>query len=157
MRTDTRAERCCRAVQSRIPLHIGGLLRYFLPWSAEKLRLTDRGIFLLQCLLSDRQSFEVSILQEFVLGDEVADSPSPLPTGGRRFMLQQLTAKQRERLEHAALCRARTEAVSNPIDKNAFLQMADGWELFTRSYSYCERLSDFTARQKTVSRNCDSH
>jgi hypothetical protein len=70
-------------------------------------------------------------------------------------MLKKLTAKQSECYEHAALCRARAEAVSNPIDKNDFLQMAESWELLARSYGYYESLSDFIASRNTVSRNCD--
>jgi hypothetical protein len=68
-------------------------------------------------------------------------------------MLQQLTATQSECLEHAVLCRARAEAVSDPIDKTDFLLMAECWELLATSYGCCDRLSDFIASRKTVSRN----
>jgi hypothetical protein len=72
-------------------------------------------------------------------------------------MLHRLTAKQSECLEHAALCRARAEAASDTIDKEGFLQMAEGWEILARSYGYSERLSDFIASQKIASRNYDPH
>jgi hypothetical protein len=69
-------------------------------------------------------------------------------------MLRQLTEKQRECLEHAALCRERAENASNPTDKKDLLQMAEGWELLARSYGYSESLNDFIASRK---HNYDQH
>jgi hypothetical protein len=72
-------------------------------------------------------------------------------------MLQRLTAKQCECLEQAALCRERAKADTDPIDKKAFLAMAESWELLARSYGFSESLSDFIASQKTLPQNYDRH
>jgi hypothetical protein len=72
-------------------------------------------------------------------------------------MLQRLTAKQSECLEHGALCREHAEAATDPIEKKHLLRMAEGWELLARSYGFSASLSDFIASRKTLPQNYDQH
>jgi len=58
-------------------------------------------------------------------------------------MLQKLTAKQTECLEHALLCREKANAAPDPGDKAGWLRMADGWELLAKSYGLSFRFDDF--------------
>jgi hypothetical protein len=66
-------------------------------------------------------------------------------------------SKAKECLEHAALCRERAEAATDPIDKEHLLGMAEGWELLARSYGFSESLSDFIASRKTFPQNYERH
>jgi hypothetical protein len=65
-------------------------------------------------------------------------------------MLQQLTSKQADCLEHAARCRNRASAATDPVDKAGWLQMAAGWDLLANTYGLGERLSDFFAQQQAA-------
>jgi hypothetical protein len=63
-------------------------------------------------------------------------------------MLQKLTAKQADCLEHALRCRERAGAAADPQDKAEWLQMADGWDLLAKSYGLGDRLADFLRSSK---------
>jgi hypothetical protein len=63
-------------------------------------------------------------------------------------MLEKLTAKQADCLEHAARCRDRANAATNPADKESWLQVAEGWELLADSYGLADRLTDFLRSRK---------
>jgi hypothetical protein len=58
-------------------------------------------------------------------------------------MLQKLTTKQADCLEHAARCRDRASAAADPVDKAGWLQMAAGWDLLANTYGLGDRLTDF--------------
>jgi hypothetical protein len=58
-------------------------------------------------------------------------------------MLQKLTAKQADCLEHALRCREYANDATDPVDKADWLQMAAGWELLAQSYGLSFRLDDF--------------
>jgi hypothetical protein len=63
-------------------------------------------------------------------------------------MLQKLTAKQADCLEHALRCRERASSAIDPQDKAEWLQMADGWNLLANSYGLGDRLADFFRSSK---------
>ena len=63
-------------------------------------------------------------------------------------MLQKLTAKQADCLEHAARCRDRARAATDPVDKAGWLRAADGWDLLANSYGLGDRLTDYLQCRK---------
>ena len=63
-------------------------------------------------------------------------------------MLQKLTAKQTDCLEHALRCRERASAITDPVDKDSWLQLADGWERLAQSYGLNVRLDEYLASRK---------
>jgi hypothetical protein len=63
-------------------------------------------------------------------------------------MLQKLTAKQADCIEHAAQCRDCARDATDPVDKASWLQMAASWDLLAHSYSLGDRLTDFLRGSK---------
>jgi hypothetical protein len=102
-------------------------------------------------------SFICGIEVGYVVANGLKTKPRPSRATDVARMLQQLTAKQIECLEHAALCRERAKAATDPIDREHLLGMADRWEFLARSYGFSESLSDFIASRKTLPQNYDPH
>jgi hypothetical protein len=68
-------------------------------------------------------------------------------------MLQKLTAKQDDCLEHAAQCRDRARDATDSVDKATWLQMAASWDLLAHSYGLRDRLTDFLRGRKRREQN----
>jgi hypothetical protein len=63
-------------------------------------------------------------------------------------MLQKLTTKQADCLEHTARCRDRASAGTDRVDKAGWLQMAASWNLLANNYGLGDRLTDFLRSRK---------
>jgi hypothetical protein len=68
-------------------------------------------------------------------------------------LLQKLTAKRADCLEHAAQCRHRARDATDPVDKESWLQMAASWDLLAHSYGLGDRLTDFLRGSKRREQN----
>jgi hypothetical protein len=64
---------------------------------------------------------------------------------GGRVMPQKLSPRQAECLESAARCVARAEAMTDPVGKREYLELAEGWLFLARNHALNDRIRDALA------------
>ena len=72
-------------------------------------------------------------------------------------MLEQLSDRVRECLDHAADAKAKADATNEPASKAEFLKMQEHWLVLARSSGFTESLCDFTTANSEQARQFDEH